>query len=415
MNRRWEFFVGQRYVRSRNTNGFLSFISRISMLGISIGVAVLVVVLSVVNGFERELGSRLLAMSADATISAYDDTMAGWQSKLGVVENAENVIAAAPFISEQGLLVYGNNYSGIELRGIDPTLERDVSGIAELASAGSLEALQERKYTIVLGDELAKALRVGVGDKLILMIAEGVVTPAGIMPRMRRFTVAGTYHAGMYEFDRRLAFVHLGDAARLFRYGKDVSGLRLKVDDIYNAGSIVHEAAMQLAGPLTVNDWTRRHSGFFRSIQITKSILFVILSLVVAVAAFNIVSTLVMVVKDKQRDIAILRTSGATPRSVMTIFIWQGALIGILGTAIGLGIGVLITLNFETIVAAIEGLSGQTLLAADVYFISDLPAELRWADVVKVGLIALALSFFSTLYPSWRAANTPPADALRYD
>lgn len=415
MSKRWELFVGQRYVRSRTSNGFLSFISRISMLGIAIGVAVLIVVLSVVNGFERELQSRLLAMSADASIEAYEGSMLDWQARVQNAIDSPNVLAAAPYIAEQGLLANGPAFSGVEIRGVLPDEERKVSGIEGLASADALDSLSERAYNIVLGDELARALNVSIGDKIVLMVAQGVVTPAGIMPRMRSFTVSGTYHAGMYEFDRRLAFVHMADAARIFRYRDEVSGIRLKVDDIYAAGSIVRATAQNFGGAVLVDDWTRRHSGFFRSIQITKSILFVILSLVVAVAAFNIVSTLVMVVKDKQRDIAILRTSGASPASVMAIFIWQGALIGVLGTLTGLLLGIFLTLNFESITGAFESLTGQTLLAADVYFISDLPAQLLLSDVIKVGVIALLLSFFSTLYPSWRAANTPPADSLRYD
>lgn len=415
MSESWERFVGARYVRSRNKNGFLSFISNISIAGIAIGVAVLIVVLSVVNGFERELQNRLLAMSADATIEAGDGNFNQWQSEAEAVIRIAGVEAAAPYISEQGMLVSDDLYSGVELRGIDPAQERQVSGIESLSTSGALDALQPRSYKILLGDELAGALGVSLGDKVIVMIAEGVVTPAGLVPRARRFEVAGTFHAGMYEFDRRLAMINIDDASRLYRYGNAVTGIRLKVDDIYQAPSRVRQAAESLNGYFLISDWTRRHSGFFRSIQITKSILFVILSLVVAVAAFNIVSTLVMVVKDKQRDIAILRTAGATPGSVMRVFVWQGVLIGVLGTAIGLVLGIAVTLNFEVLVGGIEALLGRSLLAADVYFISDLPADLNWQDVVLVGGIALGLSLLSTLYPSWRAARTPPADALRYD
>lgn len=415
MSENWERFVGVRYVRSRNKSGFLSFIANISMAGIAIGVAVLIVVLSVVNGFERELQNRLLAMSADATIEAGEGNFKQWQRQAAAVIQLPGVEAAAPYISEQGLLVSDELYSGVEFRGIDPAEERGVSGIESLATQGALDQLVPRSYKILLGDELASELKVGPGDKVIVMIAEGVVTPAGLVPRARRFEVVGTFHAGMYEFDRRLAMINIDDAARLYRYGAAVTGIRLKVDDVYQAPARVRQAAESLNGYFLISDWTRRHSGFFRSIQITKSILFVILSLVVAVAAFNIVSTLVMVVKDKQRDIAILRTAGATPGSVMRVFVWQGALIGVLGTAIGLILGVGITLNFEQLVGGIEALWGRSLLAADVYFISDLPADLKWQDVVLVGGVALGLSLLSTLYPSWSAARTPPADALRYD
>lgn len=415
MSKQWERFIGARYVRSRSREGFLSFISNISMAGIAIGVAVLIIVLSVVNGFERELKTRLLAMSADATIEAGEGALSSWEKRAEQALLTPGVTAAAPYITEQGLLVFDRQYSGVEVRGVDPEREPQVSAIASLITEGELTALKRRSYQIILGSELATALKVSLGDKLTVMIARGVVTPAGVVPRVRRFTVAGIFHAGMYEFDRRLALVHIGDAASLFRYRDTVSGIRLKVEDVYRAPTLVREAARNMQGYFLISDWTRRHSGFFRSIQITKSILFVILSLVVAVAAFNIVSTLVMVVKDKQRDIAILRTGGATPASILRIFVWQGALIGILGTLIGLAVGVLVTLNFEAIIGFIESIVGRSLLAADVYFISDLPAELNWSDVGLVAGIALALSFLSTLYPAWRAARTAPAEALRYD
>ena len=415
MSNWWETWVGARYVRVRGGNGFLSFISSISIAGIAIGVAVLLVVLSVVNGFERELQTRLLAMSADATIESDAGRFGAWELAAGRVVGLPDVVAAAPYISEQGLLVGGTRFSGIELRGVDPVAETTVSGIANLMRQGSIDSLSDRRYNMVVGRDLAEALKVAVGDSVVLMIAEGVVTPAGIVPRARRFTISGIYRAGMYEFDRRLAFVHLADAARLYRLGDEVSGLRLKVTDIYRASTTVRRAAESLGGGLLISDWTRRHAGFFRSIQITKGILFVILSLVVAVAAFNIVSTLVMVVKDKQRDIAILRTSGAAPASILGVFVSQGAIIGIIGTLAGLALGIAIVTNFDAIVGAIEAVAGTKLLAADVYFISDLPAELKGSDIVQVGGIAFVLCLLATLYPSWRAANTAPADSLRYD
>ncbi len=415
MSKFWEFFVGQRYVRSRTRNGFLSFISRISILGIAIGVAVLLVVLSVVNGFERELRTRLLAMSADATIAGDFGPLVGWETLASTAAQQPRVEAVAPYISEQGLLVHDRRYSGVEIRGILPAEEARVSALGDLATPGAVASLSARGYGIVLGDALARELAVSVGDSVTLLIADGVVTPAGVVPRLRRFKVDGIYHAGMYEFDRRLAFVHMDDAARLYRYRDTVTGLRLKVDDVYAAGSIVRDAALALNRPVRISDWTRRHATFFRSIQVTKSILFVILSLVVGVAAFNIVSTLVMVVKDKQRDIAILRTAGASPRSVLLVFICQGALIGLAGTLIGLVLGIGVALNFETIVGGLETLMGTPLLAEDVYFISDLPAELNWADVALVAVTAFSLALAATLYPSWRAATTPPAEALRYD
>ncbi len=407
--------MGSRYVRARSSNRFVSLISAISMLGIAIAVAVLIIVLSVVNGFERELKDRLLLMSAHATIEDPHEGLSAWQARVaGAVANPR-VRAAAPFIDGQALIVHGKQLSGVQLRGIDPVLEDDVSGVSGVMTSGSLSSLVAREFSIVLGDELAKTLRADVGDKVSIYLAEGIVTPAGFMPRTRRFTVSGIYRVGMYEFDRRLAFIHLSDAQSLYRKGDTVSGIRLAVSDIYAAPAIVREVALDLGDPVLVSDWTRSHVNFFRSIQITKSILFVILLLVVAVAAFNIVSTLVMVVKDKQSDIAILRTVGANPSTILKIFITQGSIIGVVGTLAGVALGVTFTLNLETIVSFMETMFGIKFLAADVYFISDLPADLRWPDVFRVCGIALILALASTIYPAWRGARTMPADALRYE
>jgi len=414
-SRYWEWLVGTRYVRSRQRNGFVSFISLTSMAGIAVGVMVLIVVLSVVNGFERELQDRILAMSAEATIEGPGGRLADWQRLADGALADERVRAVAPFIAGQGLVAGEDRMSGIAIRGIDPEREKTVSGIEGLMTEGSLSDLQARAYRVILGVDLAEALGVGPGDRVLLMLAEGVVTPAGLIPRMRRFTVAGTFRAGMYEFDRRQIFMHIDDAARLFRLGDEVSGLRLALGDLFGAPVIVREVATSLGGGVLVSDWTRRHSGFFRSISITKSILFVILLLVIAVAAFNIVSTLVMVVKDKQRDIAILRTVGASPGGILSVFVIQGAIIGVIGTVAGLALGALLTVNLETIVGIAEGALGFKFLAPDVYFISDLPADLRAGDLVMICGVALVLSLLSTLYPAWRGARTDPADALRFD
>jgi lipoprotein-releasing system permease protein len=411
----YELWVGSRYVRSRSSNRFVSLISAISMLGIAIAVAVLIVVLSVVNGFERELRERLLAMSAHATIEDPRGRLENWPAWVKQATDHPRVAAAAPYIGGQGLLVHRDRLSGAELRGIDPQLEDAVSGIAGVMIQGSLSTLEPGKFGIVLGVELAAELQAVPGDKVTVTLAEGIVTPAGVLPRHKRFTVTGLYRVGMYEFDRRLAFVNLTDASVLYRLGDDASGVRLSVTDIYRAPEIVREVAMEAGGGVLVSDWTRRHVNFFRSIQITKSILFVILLMVVAVAAFNIVSTLVMVVKDKQSDIAILKTAGARPSSILKIFVTQGTIIGIAGTAAGLGLGILLTLNLENIVAFLEAAFGIKLLAADVYFISDLPAELNVGDVVKICSITLVLALLSTLYPAWRGARTLPAEALRYE
>jgi lipoprotein-releasing system permease protein len=415
MSNGYEYWIGRRYVRSRSSNGFISLISAISMLGIAIAVAVLIVVLSVVNGFERELKDRLLAMSAHASIEHPDARLEDWQDWVSLAERQPRVTAAAPYIDGQGLIVFGDRLSGAEFRGIDPALEARVSGVGDTMLDGDLATLSAGDYNIVLGVELADALQATLGDKVTLTLAEGIVTPAGVVPRTRRFTVSGIYRVGMYEFDRRLAFVHLGDAQKLFRKADDVSGIRLSVTDIFNAPEIVREAALEGGGGVLVSDWTRQHINFFRSIQITKSILFVILLMVIAVAAFNIVSTLVMVVKDKQSDIAILRTVGATPGEVLRVFVTQGSVIGVLGTLAGMALGVLLSVNLESIVQFMETVFGIKFLAADVYFISDLPADLRIPDVVRICSISLVLALLSTIYPAWRGARTLPAEALRYE
>ncbi len=423
MASRFEYWVGGRYVRSRGRNSFVSLISTISMLGIAIAVTVLIVVLSVVNGFERELRERLLAIDSHAAIEDRIGRLVEWQTVSDIASSNPDVLATSPYVTGQALMVFEEQLSGAELRGVDPVLENAVSGIGEILVEGELSTLEQGGFNIVLGVELANELDIGIGDKVTVTLAQGVVTPAGVVPRTKRFTVSGIYRVGMYEFDRRLAYINIDDARRLYRLGNDVTGVRFSVTEIFEAPQIsqdvavdiVQNANLQNLSRLGVIDWTRLRPNFFRSIQITKSILFVILLLVIAVAAFNIVSTLVMAVKDKQSDIAILRTVGAMPSSIVRIFVTQGTVIGVVGTAAGVFFGVLLSLNLETIVGFLESVFGIKFLAADVYFISDLPSELKTGDVVRIALIALALALVSTLYPAWVAARSAPAEALRYD
>jgi len=415
MYRRFEYWVGSRYVRSRSSNNFVSLISAISILGIAIAVAVLIIVLSVVNGFDRELRERLLTMTAHGNIEAVDGELGDWAALSAKAMSNPRVRAVAPYVSGQSLLVIGERLSGVEMRGIDPAAEALVSGVESVMTEGRLDSLGSGKFNIILGIELANALQAGIGDKVTVILAQGIVTPAGVLPRTKRFTVSGLYRVGMFEYDRRLAFINIQDAQRLYRMHDAVTGVRLAVTDIYNAAEIVYEVAHDPAENVFPIHWQRRHFNFFRSIQITKSILSVILFLVVAVAAFNIVSTLVMVVKDKQSDIAILRTIGARPSSIIRIFVTQGSIIGIVGTLFGVLAGILLALDLEGIVSFFESSFGIKLLAADVYFISDLPAELHVPDVVKIALSALTMALLSTVYPAWMAARIAPAEALRYD
>jgi lipoprotein-releasing system permease protein len=415
MSSRYEFFIGRRYLRSARGKSFASFISVISMAGVAIGVAVLIVVLSVMNGFESELRSRILSMTSHATISAFGQGLPDWRDVQDQALASPEVVAAAPYIEEQAMMVAGGKTSGVLVRGVLPEEEEQVSAIAQRVTKGSFERLKAGGFGVVLGSELAAALDVGVGDRVVLVIAQGSVTPAGVVPRMRRFEVVGIFSAGMYEYDRNLAYLHMADTARLYRMGDGVSGLRLSLSDLFAAPQVVRSLAQEMGGGYYISDWTRQHANFFRSIQITKSVMFVILLLVVAVAAFNIVSTLVMVVKDKRADIAILRTMGAEPNSILKVFMTQGTAIGLIGTLAGVALGVLIATNLEMLVHGLERLLSTQFLDARLYFMSDLPARVELADVIKISATAFGLCCLSTLYPAWRAARIQPAEALRHD
>ncbi len=410
----YEWLVATRYLRTTQ-RGFLSFISLVSVLGLAIGVAVLIVVLSVMNGFERELKSRILSVTSHATLIGLDGAIVDWRADQAEALKMPQVLAAVPYIEAQALLLHAGHSSGTTVRGVQPAEERMAVGLAQHIEGGRIEELSDGSYRIVLGDALAQALGTGIGEDVILIAPKGDATPAGIQPRMRRFRVSGLFHSGMYEFDRALALVNLKDAARLYQMDDTVSGLRLALRDPFAAPQVVRQLALSLGGGYYVSDWTRNHANFFRSIEITKSMLFTILLLVVAVAAFNVVATLVMVVKEKQGDIAILRTLGAAPRNVLGIFALQGILIGLAGTAAGAALGLLLAANLEALVHLLERLLGTHFLDAKVYFMSDLPAYAEWSDVLHICAVAFALCAVATMYPAWRAAGTQPAEALRHD
>ena len=415
MRQPYEISMALRYLRVRGKNGFISFISLVSMVGIGLAVAVLIVVLSVMNGFEYELRQRILNIVSHATISGADAPLADWRGMRDSVLASPDVIGAAPYVDGQGLLMAEEALAGVQVRGIDPELESDVSVIATLLGQGSLEDLQQGAYRTLIGTALAEELDVGVGDSVVLILAQGTVTPVGLTPRTRVLHVAGTFEAGMFEYDRGLIYIHLEDAARLFRTGGEATGLRLAVADIFRAGSVALDLARALGGGFYIGDWTGQHVNFFRSIQLTKSIMFVIFSLVIAVAVFNILSTLVMVVRDKRSDIAILQSFGASSRSITALFATQGTMIGVIGTAFGVALGVLIASQLGGMVTVLETLLGIDLLSEEVYFISDLPTDIRPAEVIQIALLAVVLAISATLYPAFSASRQPPVEALRHE
>ncbi len=406
--------IGLRYLRAKRRNHFISFISLISTAGIAVGVAILITVISVMNGFEKELRERILGMVSHATVSTWDPPFGDWRSLIDSARAHPDVVGAAPFIEQQTLLK-GRDVAGAQVRGIDPQLEPSVSNVGDHLLVGDLESLERERWQIVLGVELAGRLGVGPGDPVTVFAPEIRATAAGVVPQVRRFTVAGVFEAGVHEFDSALALIHWRDAQALFRTGEGVTGVRLEFTDLFRARSIALELADALPGFYRVRDWTQQHANWFRAVQLEKTMMFIILSLIIVVAAFNIISTLVMLVTDKQADIAILKTMGLSPARVMQVFVVQGMSIGFIGTVLGTIGGIVLALNVETIVGVLEQMLNTEFLSADIYYISDLPSDLQWGDVVRFSGLALVLSLLSTLYPAWRAGRTRPAEALRYE
>jgi lipoprotein-releasing system permease protein len=413
--RPYELYVGLRYTRAKRRTHFISFISLISVLGTVLGISALISVMSVMNGFEKEIRARILGAAAHIQIMGADGTIASWEPLAAAVKANPEVLAAAPFVNAQGLLTNGTTVRGVFVRGIVPELENTVADFNTHMKAGRLEDLRPGEFGIALGISLARGLRLDVGDRVTLVSPQGQVTPAGLMPRLKQFTVTGIFSMDHNEFDSALALVDMRDAQVLYRMDSGVSGIRIKVRDIDRAPIVARELAKTVTSDVFITDWTQQNVNYFRAIQIEKRMMFFILTLSIAVAAFNLVSMLVMAVTDKHPDIAILRTLGASPGSIMKIFMVQGVVIGLVGTLLGVAAGIVIALNIDAIVPAIERLFHFQILSREVYYISELPSDLHWVDVVWTAAISLGLSFVATLYPSWRAARVNPAEALRYE
>jgi lipoprotein-releasing system permease protein len=415
----YEWLIGMRYLRSGHRRGFLSFITGISIAGLALGVAVLLIVMSVMNGFENELRTRILNVTSHATLEGDPGPLANWRQARQQALELPGVTAAVPYIGSSAMVTAGERLRVAGLRGIDPGEERALGGLAGVMRKGRIEELAAGQWQVILGSQLATELGVDVGDTVLIAVPKGVVTPLGLKPRTRRFTVSGVFESGMYEYDAGLALLHIRDAARLLQMGDAMTGVRLQLADALAdpaaADRVVRQLGEQLGGSYLISDWTRVHANLFRSIQMTKSMLFVILSMIVAIAAFNIVATLVMVVKEKEGDIAILRTLGAGPANILRVFGVQGACIGIAGIGAGIGLGVLVAVNLEWLIHGLEKLTGMRFLDAKVYLMSDLPGEVRLHDIWKVALVSLLLCLLATVYPAWRGARVQPAEALRHD
>jgi len=412
---RYELTVGLRYTRARRRNRFIGVNSAVSMIGIAVGVWALIVVLSVMNGFQKEVRTRILAVVSHLQLIADDNRLDDWQGVAKIAAQNPRVIASAPFVQAQAMLSNGQGMRGAAVRGILPAEEEKVADLARHMRAGSLDDLRAGEFGVVLGIDLARALGVTRGDKIALIAPQGIVTPAGVIPRLKQFTVAGIFEAGLVDADSALALIHMQDAQTLYQMGSAVSGVRLKLDDLFAARTVAYELLNKLPRDVFASDWTRSHANFFRAVEIEKRMMFLILALIVFVAAINIISTLAMAVVDKQADIAILRTLGAAPGSILQIFMVQGMVLGVVGTVAGVIVGIITALNIDVIVPAIERAFNIKFLSKDVYMIPDLPSDLQMTDVVSIAVMALVLSFVATILPSLRAARVNPVEALRYE
>jgi lipoprotein-releasing system permease protein len=411
----YELFIGLRYTRSRQRTRFISVISLISIVGIALGMTVLITVLSVFNGFQREVRTRMLSAVAHVQVSDLNERLSDWRAVADAVKRHPEVKATAPYVTAQGLLTSGGNVHGAFLRGIVPELEDTVDDLSRNMRTGQLSALKPGEFSIILGDALARQLGVVPGDVIVLVAPQGQVTPAGVIPRLRQFTVVGTFNVGHYEIDSTLGLIHMEDAQRLYRMGTDVTGVRVKLDDLFKAPQVARELLPLLQPTNTVLDWTRMNATYFRAVDLEKRMMSLLLFFIIAIAAFNLVSSLFMVVKEKNADIAILRTLGASPGGVLRVFMIQGVLIGFVGVLFGIVFGIIGALNVDTIVSFVEQIFGFKFLPVDVYQISDLPSELRAQDVIVTAITAFVLASLATIYPSWRASKVNPAEALRYE
>ncbi|MBS0587300.1 MAG: lipoprotein-releasing ABC transporter permease subunit [Proteobacteria bacterium] len=412
----YELFIGLRYTRAKKRNHFISFISLISLMGITLGMTALITVMSVMNGFQKEVRTRILGVASHVQIGNLHGNLSHWQQIADEASKHPAVEAAAPYVSAQGMLSHNQVVQGVIVRGILPTMEDKVANFSNAMVSGKLDNLVPGEFGIVIGMELARMLGTFVGDKIVLISPQGQVTPAGILPRLKQFTVVGIFEVGHFEYDSGLVLIHMFDAQKLYRMeNDDVSGVRLKLTDLFLAPKVVQELPAMLTIDSYISDWTKQHANYFRAIRIEKRMLSLILALIIAVAAFNIVSTLVMAVTDKESDIAILRTLGASPRSIMKIFIVQGTFIGVFGTILGVTGGMLLAYNVSEVVAFIESLFNVQFLSREIYYISKIPTDPQMADITSVAVTSFVLSLLATIYPSYRASKVNPAEALRYE